>query len=190
MLTPGEHQTIQAKILKKAERHRGFGLDGPPIECIKSRSLFFDDLLDSKVREFKPRYADHPGALLGRFHLFHPDIYGNRDFVEHLCNRRKFFDHEEDPERNLILIDNENPTRKVFEVTEEWVFRNGHYGTREDVIFLTNKIPVLVIEHKNDKGKAIALGVDRFAAATARPRSCSCLDSLVVIGCAPLKRPA
>ena len=176
MPTPGEHKTVQARILEyaeligwtrvsreEAERRRGFDPDDPPADRARGRSLFFDDLLDAKVREFNPRYADGPGALLGRFRLFHPDIYGNRDFVEHLRNRGKFFDHEEDRGRDLILIDYEDPSRNVFEVTEEWAFHNGHYGTREDVVFLINGIPVLVIECKNvNKEEAIALGVDQI----------------------------
>ncbi len=37
------------------------------------------------------------------------------------------------------------------------------YGTREDVVFLINGIPVLVIECKNaTKDEAIALGVDQI----------------------------
>ena len=126
-------------------------------------SLFFDDLLDAKVREFNPRYADGPSALLGAFRLLHSDIYGNRDFVEYLRNRGKFYDHEEKRERDLILIDFDRPANNVFEVTEEWAFHNGHYGTREDVVFLINGIPVLVIECKNaNKDEAIALGVDQI----------------------------
>ena len=35
------------------------------------------------------------------------------------------------------------------EVTEEFYVHNGQYGTREDVVFLINGIPVLVIECKN-----------------------------------------
>ncbi|MDZ7751853.1 MAG: HsdR family type I site-specific deoxyribonuclease [Gammaproteobacteria bacterium] len=176
MPTPGEHKTVQARILEyadaigwtfvpreEAERRRGFDPDDPPAERARDRSMFFDDLLDAKVRELNPRYADGPGALLGRFHLFHPDIYGNRDFVEHLRNRGKFFDHEEDRERDLILIDYEAPSHNVFEVTEEWAYHNGHYDTREDVVFLINGIPVLVIECKNaNKDEAIALGVDQI----------------------------
>ena len=103
------------------------------------------------------------GALLGRFRHFHTNIYGNREFVEHLRNRGKFFDHEENRELDLILIDYDDPARNVFEVTEEWAFHNGHYGTREDVVFLINGIPVLVIECKNaNKDEAIALGVDQI----------------------------
>jgi type I restriction enzyme R subunit len=184
MSKPGEHKTVQARILayaeaigwtivsrEEAEQRRAPSPEGyggtsgnsPTAEQIKRFSLFFDDLLDAKVREFNPRYSEAAGALLGRFRHLHTDIYGNREFVEHLRNRGKFFDHEEKRERDLILIDYENPARNVYEVTEEWAFHNGHYGTREDVVFLINGIPVLVIECKNaNKDEAIALGVDQI----------------------------
>ena len=175
-MKPGEHKTVQARILEyaeaigwtfvsreEAEQRRGFDPDVPPADRAKNRSLFFDDLLDAKVREFNPRYAEAEGALLGQFRHLHTDIYGNREFVEHLRNRGKFFDHEEKRERDLILIDYDDPARNVYEVTEEWAFHNGHYGTREDVVFLINGIPVLVIECKNaNKDEAIALGVDQI----------------------------
>jgi type I restriction enzyme R subunit len=154
---------------EEAERRRGFDPEVPPADRARNRSLFFDDLLDAKVREFNPRYAEAEGALLGQFRHLHTDIYGNREFVEHLRNRGKFFDHEEKRERDLILIDYDDPERppaarrNVYEVTEEWAFHNGHYGTREDVVFLINGIPVLVIECKNaNKDEAIALGVDQI----------------------------
>jgi len=191
MSKPGEHKTVQARILAYAqeigwtlvsreeaeERRAGFptrrveGQGGqecpPPFDAGRNArvplSLFFDDLLDAKVREFNPRYAEAEGALLGRFRHIHTDIYGNREFVEHLRNRGKFFDHEEKRERDLILIDYDEPSRNVYEVSEEWAFHNGHYGTREDVVFLINGIPVLVIECKNaNKDEAIALGVDQI----------------------------
>ena len=168
MPTPSEHKTVQARILRyaeaigwtfvsreEAEQRRG-GAHAP-------LSLFFDDLLDVKVREFNPRYAEAQGLLLGQFRHLHADIYGNREFVEHLRNRGKFFDADESREHDLILIDYDDPTRNVYEVTEEWAFHNGHYGTREDVVFLINGIPVLVIECKNaSKDEAIALGVDQI----------------------------
>ena len=176
MPTPGEHKTVQSRILEyaeaigwtivsreEAEQRRGFDPDVPPSDRAKNCSLFFDDLLEAKVREFNPRYSEAKGALLGRFRHHHSDIYGNRDFVEHLRGRGKFFDSKEKRERDLILIDYDNPANNVYEVTEEWAFRNGHYGTREDVVFLINGIPVLVIECKNaNKDEAIALGVDQI----------------------------
>ncbi len=168
MPTPSEHKTVQARILKYAE---AIGWTFVSREEAEQRrggtfaplSLFFDDLLDAKVREFNPRYAEAQGLLLGQFRHLHADIYGNREFVEHLRNQGTFFDADEGRERDLILIDYEDPTRNVYEVTEEWAFHNGRYGTREDVVFLINGIPVLVIECKNaGKDEAIALGVDQI----------------------------
>ena len=183
MPTPGEHKTVQARILAYAqeigwtvvsrddgERRRGFDPEVPPADLAKNRSLFFDDLLDTKVREFNPRYAEAEGALLGQLRHPHSDIYGNREFLDYLRNRGKFYDHEEKRERDLILIDYEENLslpkekwRNTYEVTEEWAYHNGHYGTRQDVVFLINGIPVLVIECKNaNKDEAIALGVDQI----------------------------
>ena len=186
MPKPSEHKSVQSRILaypeaigwtlvsrEDAEKRRaGFptrrlpcadGEKSPPSPARTPSSLFFPSLLDTKVREFNPRYTDPGGALLTRFRHLHPDIHGNREFLEHLRNRGKFFDHDENRERDLILIDYDNPARNVYEVTEEWAFHNGHYGTREDVVFLINGIPVLVIECKNaNKDEAIALGVDQI----------------------------
>ena len=190
MPTPSEHKTVQSRILVYAEaigwtvvsreevekRRAGFparhyiptgkGEENGGQECppsVTTLSLFFDDLLDAKVREFNPRYTEAEGALLGQFRHLHADIYGNREFVEHLRNRGKFFDHEEKRERDLILIDYENPERNVYEVTEEWAYHNGQYGTREDIVFLVNGIPVLMIECKNaTRDEAIALGIDQI----------------------------
>ena len=170
MPTPTEHKTIQSRILKYAE---AIGWTFVPREQAEQRrggtpassplSLFFDDLLDAKVREFNPRYTEAEDTLLGQFRQLRTDIYGNQEFVEHLRNRGKFLDHEENRERDLILIDYNDPARNVYEVTEEWAFHNGRYGTREDVVFLINGIPVLVIECKNaTKDEAIALGVDQI----------------------------
>jgi type I restriction enzyme R subunit len=78
MPTPGEDKTVQARILayaeairlrhgyvgqvgwtivsrEEAEQRRGFDPDMPPNDRAKNRSLFFDDPLDAKVREFNPR---------------------------------------------------------------------------------------------------------------------------------------
>jgi type I restriction enzyme R subunit len=64
---------------------------------------------------------------------------------------------------DLVLIDYAHPDRNVYEVTEEFYVHNGRHGTREDVVFLINGIPVLVNECKNaSKDEAIALGVDQI----------------------------
>ena len=127
MLTPSEHKTVQARILEyaeaigwtmvsreEAERRRGFDPHAPLKERARGCSLFFDNVLEAKVREFN-RVMPRPRApLLGKFRNFHANIDGNREFVEHLRNRGKFFDHEEQRERDLILVDYDEPTRNVF----------------------------------------------------------------------------
>ena len=76
MPTPGEHKTVQARILayaeaigwtivsrEEAEERRG-GIPAPLQRKDGDRnvpsplSLFFDDQLDAKVREFNPRYSE------------------------------------------------------------------------------------------------------------------------------------
>ena len=147
MPTPTEHKTVQSRILKyaqaigwtfvprrEAEQRRGFNSDASPKERAKNRSLFFPGLLNAKVREFNLRYAET--ALLGKFHHLPATIYGNQKIVEYLRNRGTYSDHKEKRERDLLLIDYDNPARNVYEVTEEFAFHNGRHGTREDVVFL------------------------------------------------------
>jgi type I restriction enzyme, R subunit len=140
MSKPSEHKTVQARILayaqeigrtfvprEEAERRRAMNhkerrehkedLDSESLSSLCSLRLFFEDPLHAQVLEFNPRYAEAEGALSGKFRHLHTDIYGNREFVEHLRNRGKFFDHEEKRERDLILIDYEDtsvPISPVF----------------------------------------------------------------------------
>jgi type I restriction enzyme R subunit len=98
--------TVQARILgyaeatgwafvsrEEAEQRRGFDPEVPPADRVKNRSLFFDDPLDSKLREFNPCYAGTEGVLLGQFRHLHTDIYGNRrrlinqaDYIARYCD--------------------------------------------------------------------------------------------------------
>ncbi|MDI6808880.1 MAG: HsdR family type I site-specific deoxyribonuclease [Candidatus Eisenbacteria bacterium] len=190
MTRPTEHKTVQARILayaqeigwtfvsrEEAERRRGFTPRPSPVpeeerenaDETRRASLYFGDLLHAQVRAFNPKYKEAEGALVGEFQRLHADIYGNRDFLACLRNQYKFFCAEDNRELDLTLIDYgdlicpRQEWRNVYEVTEEFYYHNGRYGTREDVVFLINGIPVLVIECKNaDKDEAIALGVDQI----------------------------
>ena len=170
MPKPTEHKTVQARILAyaqevgwtfvprgEAEKRRGFRADAG------NASLYFDDLLFAKVCEFNPKYREAKGALTRRLRQRPANIFGNRDFLDYLRNQATFFCAEENRELDLRLIDYEDIDANVFEVTEEFSFNNGAHGNREDVVFLVNGIPVLVIECKNaTKDEAIALGVDQI----------------------------
>lgn len=177
MPKPGEHKTVQARILTyaqdigwtfipqvEAEARRGFNRSsGNKQEKAQQASFYFDDLLYQKVRAFNPRYTEPQGTLISQLSNFPTSIYGNREFLDYLRNTGKYFYAPENRELDLKLIDYDDPTQNIYEVTEEYSVRNGKYGIREDIVFLINGIPILVIECKNaTKNEAIALGVDQI----------------------------
>ncbi|MBL8002676.1 MAG: hypothetical protein JNL05_12020 [Flavobacteriales bacterium] len=90
MPTPGEHKTVQARILayaqelgwavvprEEAERRRGFDAAAQGSERARNASLFFEEGLHAQVRRFNPLYTEAPGALPGKLRHLHADIYGN-----------------------------------------------------------------------------------------------------------------
>ncbi|MBX2968217.1 MAG: HsdR family type I site-specific deoxyribonuclease [Cyclobacteriaceae bacterium] len=177
MAKPTEHKSVQARILKYAEeigwsivtqqeseRRRGFETSGAsPRERAKNASRYFDGLLFEKVNQFNKKYKDSSEELVRLLDLPLATIQGNRTFLQYLQGEKTFFSKEENRELNLILIDYEHPENNTFEVTEEYYLFNGQFANREDVVFLINGIPVLVIECKNaTKDEAIAIGVDQL----------------------------
>lgn len=177
MPKPGEHKTVQSRILKyaqeigwrfvpraEAEQRRGFDSTGTtPSEQARRATLFFNDLLYQKVKSFNPLYNEAPGALVSQLHRLSAGIIGNREMLTYLRNGGKFFHAAENRELDLVLVDYADPSNNVYEVTEEFYWHNGRFGNREDVVFLINGIPVVVVECKNaDKNEGIALGIDQI----------------------------
>jgi len=156
MPTPGEYRTVQARILQyaqaigwilapraEAERRRFIDANGKPA------SLYFDDLLSKKVKEFNPLYAEAPGALVGQSHCLQANIHGNCEFLAYLRNQGKFFHAVENRELDLTLVDYADLSQNIYDVTEEFYWNNGRFSNRKEVVFLINGIPVLVVECKN-----------------------------------------
>lgn len=154
MPSPGEHKTVQSRILvyaqeigwtlvprEEAERRRRFDPEAATSEeRARPASLFFGDLLHAKVLEFNPKYKEAEGALVGELQRLHSDIYGNRDFLNYLRNQRTFFSSDDNRELDLMLIDygdlarSQKAWRNRYEITEEFCVHNGRFGTREDVV--------------------------------------------------------
>ena len=133
------------------------------------QTLYFPDLLDQQVRAFDPAYAAPDHALARTLANLPATIEGNRRFLEVLRNQSTFFDKAARRDRNLKVIDYADVTlppdqrHNVYEVTEEFVVSNPRHTNREDVVFLINGIPVLVVECKNaTKDEAIALGIHQI----------------------------
>ena len=107
MPSPGEHKTVQARILEyaeaigwtivsreEAEQRRGFDPAVLLVDRAKCRSLFLDDLLNTKVQEFNTCYVEAEDSSLEQSRHLRTNISGNHEFVEHLRNRGDFFnDH-------------------------------------------------------------------------------------------------
>ncbi len=160
---PTELKSVQTHILKyaqdigwtfvsqsEAEKSRGFDRTGAsPRDKARNASRFFTDTLFQKVKEFNPKFKDTKEELLRKLNLPLPTIAGNRDFLQHLQGEKTFFSKEENREFNLILIKYDEPDKNVYEVTEEYYLFNGQNANEEDLVFLINGIPVLVIECKN-----------------------------------------
>src|SRR5258708_4484629 len=118
---PGEHKTVQARILAyareigwayvprgEAEKRRGFDHSrATPAEQAVEASPYFDELLDAQVRKLNPKYTDGPGALARDLRRLHADIAGNRDFLGYLRNTKTFYDKGEGRGLNPLLIDYE-----------------------------------------------------------------------------------
>lgn len=177
MPKPREHKTVQSRILtyaqeigwtfvprEQAEARRGFNNHTGSIqEKAQQASLYFDELLYQKVCQFNPNYSEAEGVLIAQLSNLPTEIYGNRDFLTYLRNQAKYFYTAENRELDQKLIDYDDPTQNTYEVTEEYYIHNGRYGTREDIVFIINGIPILVIECKNaTKDEAIALGIDQI----------------------------
>src|SRR5262245_33810733 len=146
MPAPGEHKTVQARILAyakeigwdyvsraDAEARRGFDPDGAtPEDRARLASLYFDHLLHAQVLAFNPKYKEAEGALVGELRRLNTDIAGNREFLTYLRNLGKFFCADENRELDLRLIDYDDGARpreeyrNLYEVTEEFYFHNGH----------------------------------------------------------------
>ena len=66
---------------QQTQERRGFDPGVTPADRARNGSLFLDDLLDAKVREFNACHAEAGGALLGQFRHPHTHLYGIRECV-------------------------------------------------------------------------------------------------------------
>ena len=147
-----------------AEAKRGFDTIAVSVQDrARNASLFFNDILYQKAKEFNSKLEDTKEELVRKLSILPNNIQGNRDFLAYLRGEKTFYSKAENREFNLTLIDFHNPVNNSYQVTEEYYYFNGHYGNRADIVFLINGIPVVVIECKNATlDEAIAIGIDQL----------------------------
>jgi len=167
MISMSERTAVQNPMLKYAAT---IGWDYvPAAEALQWRGgeggLFFTDVLRAQLLTLNPGIVDEAraDAIIRQLTLLRADITGNRDALAWLRGQQSVFVPEEGRERNVRLVDFDDPANNVYHVTDEWRQRNPRFANRADVVFLVNGIPVAVCETKNaGKPDGLAIGVDQI----------------------------
>ena len=126
---------------------------------------YFSDVLQAQLLKLNKGIVDASNCddILRQLNLLRPTLEGNRDALSWLHGEQSIFVLNENRERNVILIDFENPDNNLFHVTDEWTQQGIVDSNRADVVFLINGIPVAVVEAKNTgKPDGLALGVEQI----------------------------
>lgn len=164
---PGERAGVQNPLIAYSVEAGWDYLS--PGEALRLRrgedGLTLYEIAVSQLQKLNPAVVDLNRALelIKRIDQVPPTIEGNLQVWEHLRGLRTVYLPEEKRERNVRLIDPDQPERNTFHVTEELVFTNGKYRIRADVAFFINGFPVLIVETKSAiKIEGIAEALDQL----------------------------
>ena len=127
--------------------------------------LYFIDVLKAQLMRLNGGILDQSrcGEIVRQLNLLRPTLEGNQDALTWLRGERSIFVPEENRERNVTLIDFENPDNNQFHVTDEWTQGGTVHRNRADVVFLINGIPVAVVETKSaNRRDGLAEGVQQI----------------------------
>ncbi|RKY65873.1 MAG: type I restriction endonuclease subunit R, partial [Candidatus Latescibacterota bacterium] len=147
-----ERYTVQKPLVRYATEVGWEYL--PPEEALRLRrgedSPILWEVFVEKVQQLNPGTVDHIKAeeVGRRLVRVPPNIEGNLQAWEYLRGLKTVFVEAERRERNLRLLDFEDPHRNAFHVTDEFSFTNGVHRVRADVVFLVNGVPIILIETK------------------------------------------
>ncbi len=148
-----EQKTVQAPLIRYAQEV-GWAYV-PRSEAVVLRKgeggVLFGCILEEKLVELNPGLItpDNAGDVVRRIESVRNTIEGNAEVLAWLRGEQSVYDHAENRERNIAVIDYETIDNNVFQVTDEWQYTNGRETNRADVMFLINGIPVAIVETKS-----------------------------------------
>ena len=125
-------------------------------------ALYLTDVLKAQLLKLNQGILDASSCteIIRRLNLLRPTLEGNQDALSWIRGGQSTFVPSENRERNITLVDFENPNNNLFHVTDEWAQQSTVHRNRADVVFLMNGIPIAIVEAKNaDKSDGLALGV-------------------------------
>ena len=128
-------------------------------------SFYFPDVLKAQLLKLNTGIIDDSNCadVLRQLGLLNATLEGNQEALLWMRGEKATFVASENRNRNVTLIDFENPDNNLFHVTDEWEQQNAAHRNRADVVFLMNGIPVAIVETKNaGKPDGLALGVEQI----------------------------
>ncbi len=131
----------------------------------KRKERYFADVLRSQLIKLNPGVVtdNNVDEILRRLRNIDSTIEGNREALNWLQGKQSIFVAQENRDRNITLIDFNNPENNIFQVTDEWSQKGVKFPNRADIIFLINGIPVAIAETKGEKKTdGLALGIDQI----------------------------
>ena len=128
------------------QRREGKGED-------KLKERYLTDILRTQLIKLNPGVvtSNNVDEILRRLRNLDSTIEGNREALNWLQGKESIFVETENRDRNVTLIDFNNPENNIFQVTEEWTQKGVIVKNRADVIFLINGIPVAIAEAKGER---------------------------------------
>ena len=142
-----------------------------PSEAMQMRggdtaTLYFAEVLEAQLLKFNKGIVDDSNCamtIMRKLGLLNGTLAGNQEALLWMRGEKSTFVPSEKRERNVTLIDFENPDNNLFHVTDEWEQQGTPHRNRADVVFLINGIPVAIVETKSaDKRDGLALGVEQI----------------------------
>ena len=163
-----ERSAVQEPMLKYADEIGWQSVS--PSEALQMRdgnttALYFPDVLKAQLLKLNKGVIDDANCaeVVRRLGLISATLEGNQEALSWLRGEQSTFVQNENRERNVTLIDFENPNNNLFHVTDEWEQQNAAHRNLADVVFLINGIPVAVVETKNvGKPDGLTLGVEQI----------------------------
>ena len=163
-----ERSAVQEPMLKYADEIGWQSIS--PSEAMHKRggditALYFFDTLKAQLLKLNKGIVDDSNCaeVMRKLGLLKPTLAGNQEALLWMRGEKSTFVASENRERNVTLIDFENPNNNLFHVTDEWEQQNAAHRNRADVFFLINGIPVAVVEAKNaGKPDGLALSVEQI----------------------------
>ncbi|HKZ93954.1 MAG TPA: HsdR family type I site-specific deoxyribonuclease [Candidatus Bathyarchaeia archaeon] len=128
-------------------------LDASDIMNLRANSLkepLLIPIIKEKLKELNQGIITDKNIqdIIRNLRLLPANLHGNEEFLKYLRNQKTIYVEKEKRERNIKLVDYENPENNSFICTTEFVFEDKQ-KRRADIILFVNGFPIAIIETKS-----------------------------------------